>query len=174
VLAAALLGLAAPVSRPAPEPGPPPAAPARPGFVARAGGGFVLDGAPFRFVGVNLYNAAGDPRIYECGSTTADPDADLDSWYAGGFRRPYGGYPLSYAEYVRRVLRFWAFQSYTAGGTDWRRSGSTPARRTSPGRRSASASTPTIRDGSCRRTRWRGRWRPPAGWANRSSSAKPG
>ncbi|HVG97056.1 MAG TPA: hypothetical protein VNK05_09155, partial [Chloroflexota bacterium] len=108
VLLTALLGLAAPVPRPAPEPGPPPAR-ARPGFVARDGAGFVLDGAPFRFVGVNLYNAAGDPRIYACGSTTADPDADLDAWFA-----------RLRAETGARVLRFWAFQSYTAGGTDWR------------------------------------------------------
>ena len=79
------------------------------GFVARNGPNFELDGTPFRFVGANIYNAAGDPNIYQCGPGMQNPDEELDDWF-GRFRRDSGG----------QVIRFWAYQSYTNGGTDWR------------------------------------------------------
>jgi hypothetical protein len=89
--------------------GEPPVNPTPAGFVARNGPNFELDGAPFRFVGANMYNAAGDPNIYECGPYMQTPDEELDDWF-GRFKRDSGG----------RVIRFWAYQSYTKGGTDWR------------------------------------------------------
>ncbi len=79
------------------------------GFVARDSTGFVLDGKPFRFVGANMYNAAGDPRMFECGPHMANPDRELDDWFSRA-RNEFGG----------TVIRFWAFQSYTNGGIDWR------------------------------------------------------
>jgi hypothetical protein len=102
VLAAlvALLGLAGPGSL---------AGAASPGFVGRQGKAFVRDGVPFRPLGVNFYSAAGDPAIFQCGVPKDDPDTQLDEY----FRR-------IRAETGSTVVRFWAFQSYTGGGTDWR------------------------------------------------------
>jgi len=56
-----------------------------------------------------MYNAAGDPDIYNCAPPMQNPDEELDDWF-GRFKRDSGG----------RVIRFWAYQSYTKGGTDWR------------------------------------------------------
>jgi pimeloyl-ACP methyl ester carboxylesterase len=78
-------------------------------FVDRSGSQFTLGGAPFRFVGVNVYNAAGDPSIYSCGPWMENPDVELQQW----FHR-------IKVETGATVVRFWAFQAYTAGGTDWR------------------------------------------------------
>ncbi len=78
-------------------------------FVIRRGTNFELGGAPFRFVGANVYNAAGDPNIYQCGPWMKTPNEELDAWF-GRFKRDSGG----------RVVRFWAFQNYTKGGADWR------------------------------------------------------
>lgn len=78
------------------------------GFVGRDGTSFVLDGKPFRFIGTNMYDAAGDPDIYECGPQMKNPDEELDDWFER-FKRDSGS----------RVIRFWAYQSYTKGGTDW-------------------------------------------------------
>jgi hypothetical protein len=80
-----------------------------PGFVGRRGADFWLDGAPFRFVGVNIWDAAGDPGVFQCTRWASNPDVDLDEWFAR-VREDFGG----------RVVRFWAFQQYTNGGTDWR------------------------------------------------------
>jgi hypothetical protein len=44
------------------------------GMVSRDGTGFVVDGAPFHFIGVNLYNAAADPAIFQCDSELVDAD----------------------------------------------------------------------------------------------------
>jgi hypothetical protein len=79
------------------------------GFVGRQGTAFVRDGAPFRPLGVNFYSAAGDPAIFQCGPVKSDPDTQLDEYF-GRIR----------AETGSNVVRFWAFQGYTAGGTDWR------------------------------------------------------
>lgn len=78
------------------------------GFVGRNGTQFTLGGKPFRFVGVNFYPAAGDPAIYTCGIVPANPEHDLDAWFA----RIRG-------ETGATVVRFWAFQSFTKGGTDF-------------------------------------------------------
>ncbi|MFN8523519.1 MAG: cellulase family glycosylhydrolase [Chloroflexota bacterium] len=82
---------------------------ALPGFVSRQQTKLMLDGQQFRFVGANMYNAAGDPGIYECGPYMSDPDRDLDDW----FRR-------AKTEFGATAVRFWAFQRYTRGGADWR------------------------------------------------------
>jgi hypothetical protein len=87
----------------------PPVNPTPAGFVARNGTNFELDGVLFRFVGANMYNAAGDPDIYECGPWMQNPNEELDDWFAR-FKGDSGG----------RIIRFWAYQSYTKGGTDWR------------------------------------------------------
>lgn len=55
-----------------------------------------------------MYNAAGDPNIYECGPWMQDPDAELDDWF-NRFKCDSSG----------QVIRFWAYQSYTHGGKDW-------------------------------------------------------
>ena len=81
----------------------------RSGFVGRQGRAFVRFSEPFRPIGVNFYSAAGDPAIFVCGPHHDDPDTDIDE----AFRR-------IREETGASVVRFWAFQSYTAGGTDWR------------------------------------------------------
>jgi hypothetical protein len=63
-------------------------------FVTRDGASVTLYGVPFRFVGVNAYDSAGDPAIYQCGTRLR-------------------------TESGAKVVRFWAFQQYTAGGTNW-------------------------------------------------------
>jgi mannan endo-1,4-beta-mannosidase len=78
-------------------------------FVTRSGTSFVLGDQPFPFVGVNMFGAAWDASIYQCGPAMANPDAELDDWF---------GHAES--DFGARVIRFWAFQSYTASATDWR------------------------------------------------------
>lgn len=78
------------------------------GFVTRSDRTFMLDGAPFRFVGANMYNAACEPSVYGCGPWMNNPDVELDDWFTRA-RRDFGA----------QVIRFWAYQSYTAGGTNW-------------------------------------------------------
>ena len=75
-------------------------------FVARDGSKLTVGGAPFRFVGFNLYDAAASD-IYSCSPSTRLDDADLDD--AMESVRDSGG----------TVVRFWAYQTYTAGGTDF-------------------------------------------------------
>jgi hypothetical protein len=55
-----------------------------------------------------MYNAAGDPTIYECGPYMSDPDTDLADWFS-----------RAKSQAGASVVRFWAFQAYTAGGTNW-------------------------------------------------------
>ena len=100
--------IASPIGTPIQTVTPPPSVPAG-GYVTRSGTQFLLSGAPFEFVGANMYNAAGDPTIYECGPWMSNPDTELDAWFAQA-RADFGG----------RVIRFWAYQRYTNGGTDWR------------------------------------------------------
>jgi hypothetical protein len=78
-------------------------------FAGRRGTAFVRHGTPFRPLGVNYYNAAGDPEIFQCGTPLDEPDTRLDEQ----FRR-------IRAETGANVVRFWAFRSYTDSGTDWR------------------------------------------------------
>ena len=75
-------------------------------FVTRDGTSLQLDGSTFRFVGFNLYDAAASD-IYSCSPATRLDDAGLDD--AMNQIRASGG----------TVVRFWAFQTYTAGGTNF-------------------------------------------------------
>lgn len=75
-------------------------------FVTRSGAELRVDGEPFRFVGFNLYDAAASDT-YSCSPTTRLDDDGLDA--AMSSIRDSGG----------TVVRFWAYQTYTAGGTDW-------------------------------------------------------
>lgn len=76
-------------------------------FVKRAGSSFTVDGQPFRFVGYNLYDGAASD-IYSCSpSTRLDDTALADTLRAA---REHGG---------ATVIRFWAFSTYTANGTDF-------------------------------------------------------
>jgi len=79
---------------------------ARRGFVTRVGRSLALDGAPFRFTGFNLYNAAASDT-YSCPGAVRLDDAELDA--AMRQVRRAGG----------SVVRVWAFQSYTRGGADY-------------------------------------------------------
>ena len=78
-------------------------------FITHEGTDFILDDEPFHFVGANIYNAAGDPNTYNCGPQLQNPDEELDDWFSR-FKGDSGS----------QVIRFWAYQSYTKGGTDWR------------------------------------------------------
>lgn len=89
------------------------------GFVTREGTQFMLDGKPFKFVGFNLFDAANtyfpdqNKVGYSCPRdngwwTNIFTEQDLDT--AMQFMKANGG---------ATVLRFWAFQRYTNGGTDW-------------------------------------------------------
>lgn len=78
------------------------------GFVTTTGRSFELGGHPFRFVGVNIYDAAGSSR-YSCRSNTRMSKAEL----------------VKTLRYLHdragaTVLRFWAYQTYTQGATYWR------------------------------------------------------
>lgn len=77
-------------------------------FVAVNGASFELAGRPFRFVGVNIYDAAATNR-YSCRSATRMSDAQL-----------LGTLRTLHDQAGATVLRFWAYQTYTRGATDWR------------------------------------------------------
>lgn len=75
--------------------------------MTRSGASFLVGGQPFRFVGFNIYDAAASD-IYSCSPQTRLDDTALAETMA----------------YVRdeagaTVVRFWAYQTYTAGGTDF-------------------------------------------------------
>lgn len=76
-------------------------------FVKRSGTSFTVDGAPFRFVGYNLYDGAASD-IYSCSPTTRLDDTALADTLRAA--REEGG---------ATVIRFWAFPTYTADGTDF-------------------------------------------------------
>lgn len=78
----------------------------RRGFVTREGRSLLLDGTTYRFTGFNLYNAAASDA-YSCPGAVRLDDAELDA--AMRQVRRAGG----------SVVRVWAFQSYTRGGTDY-------------------------------------------------------
>jgi mannan endo-1,4-beta-mannosidase len=86
----------------------PTSVPAPGSFVSRRGATLTVDGQPFRFVGFNLFDAAGQPGGYRCAWWGALSDTELDTTLA-----------RMRSEAGATVLRFWAFQSYTNGGTDW-------------------------------------------------------
>jgi hypothetical protein len=78
-------------------------------FITRSGTGFVLNGEPFRFVGANMTNTAGDPSVHQCGPWLTDPEFQVDNWFARA-REDFDG----------NVIRVWAYQAFTNSGTDWR------------------------------------------------------
>lgn len=75
-------------------------------FVTRSGRSLEIAGQPFRFVGFNLYDAAASD-IYSCSPSTRLDDEGLDDAMAA--IHDAGG----------TVVRFWAYQTYTHGGTDF-------------------------------------------------------
>ena len=75
-------------------------------FVSRSGSTLRVGDEDFRFVGFNLYDAAATD-IYSCSPSTRLDDAALDAAMRG--IHDAGG----------TVVRFWAYQTYTAGGTDF-------------------------------------------------------
>ena len=83
--------------------------PSLPGFVAVKSGALVIDDQPFRMVGVNRYDVASFPPgsgKYACGN--AYTDAQLDQLLSE-----------LVSSTGATVLRTWAFQSFTDGGSDW-------------------------------------------------------
>lgn len=79
----------------------------RAGFVTAGGRSFQLDGRPFRFVGVNLYDAAATDR-YSCRAGSRMTDAQLRDTLR-----------TLHDEAGATVVRFWAYQTYTQGATWW-------------------------------------------------------
>jgi mannan endo-1,4-beta-mannosidase len=76
-------------------------------FVTAQGRNFEIDGKPFTFVGVNVYDAAATDR-YSC-----DPSARMSpTELADTFK-------LLHDRYGVTVVRFWAYQTYTDAGRDW-------------------------------------------------------
>jgi len=69
------------------------------GFVSACGTQFCLNGQPFRFVGVNFYGAAGT-----CGPSSSNLSSAFQTLQS---------------QTGTKVVRFWAFQSMTNGGTDF-------------------------------------------------------
>jgi endo-1,4-beta-mannosidase len=76
-------------------------------FVTRSGSSFELDGRPFRFVGFNLYDAAASD-LYSCSPSTRLSDANLNATME-----------YLHDQLGTSVIRFWAYQTYTQGGTDF-------------------------------------------------------
>jgi endo-1,4-beta-mannosidase len=86
-----------------------PSTPPPSGFVAAQGGQLVLDGKPFRLVGANRYDVASFPPgsgKFACGNAYSDAQVDQ---LVGELASSTGA----------TVLRLWAFQSFTLGGSDW-------------------------------------------------------
>ncbi|TDS74830.1 cellulase family glycosylhydrolase [Amnibacterium kyonggiense] len=77
------------------------------GFVTTAGRSFEVDGAPFRFVGANVYDAAASDR-YSCRAGSRMSDEQLIATFR-----------YLHDEAGATVVRFWAYQTYTQGATYW-------------------------------------------------------
>lgn len=98
---------ATPTAGPSPTPAPQPPREPIPSFVTAQGRDFLVDGAPFRFVGVNIYDAAATER-YSCDPALRMSPDELEAT----MRTLHDSYGVS-------VVRFWAYQTYTASGQDW-------------------------------------------------------
>lgn len=75
-------------------------------FVTRSGRTLEVGGKPFRFVGFNLYDAAASD-VYSCSPSTRLDDQGLADAMT------------QIADAGGTVVRFWAYQTYTAGGMDY-------------------------------------------------------
>ena len=75
-------------------------------FVKADGRNLELAGKPFVFMGVNIWGAASDQSIFDCGAEESDHAAYLERTFQ------------SLQSLGVNVVRFFAFQSYAAGGTD--------------------------------------------------------
>lgn len=80
------------------------------GFVSADGAQLMFDGEEFRFTGINVYGAANDQDVYDCGPT-ADHGENADVFVEEMFSF-LGSRGIN-------VLRFWAFQTFTDGGEDF-------------------------------------------------------
>lgn len=76
-------------------------------FVTTQGRQFTVDGEPFRFVGVNIYDAAATDR-YSCDPALRMSEAELEATMR-----------TLHDSYGATVVRFWAYQTYTASGQDF-------------------------------------------------------
>lgn len=76
-------------------------------LVSRSGAGFVAGGKPFRFIGFNFYDAASTPS-YTCVRWPRLSDDQLDAAFA-----------YLHDDAGATVIRFWAYQTYTEGGTSF-------------------------------------------------------
>lgn len=77
------------------------------GFLTTRGSELVLDGEPFRFVGVNRYNLLTVAPSHVCGDAWSEDE--LDRWLD------------EVAAMGGTALRFWAFQPFTDSGNDFER-----------------------------------------------------
>ena len=81
-----------------------------PGFVYARETELRLDGDSYQFLGFNVYGLANDEAIFACGPSARHgeyPDEYLQALFSTLSRQGVN------------TLRFWAFQSYTNGGTDF-------------------------------------------------------
>lgn len=96
-----------PAATPTPSASPTPPSP----FVSAQGMALYLNGQPFRFVGVNRYNLLTidppDAPYRGCGDSWSD--AELVQWFS------------EVQQMGVTAVRFWAFQLFTASGTDFSR-----------------------------------------------------
>jgi mannan endo-1,4-beta-mannosidase len=76
-------------------------------FVTAKGTSFIVDGSPFRFVGVNIYDAAATDA-YSCDSAARMTSQELENTMR-----------TLHDTYGATVVRFWAYQTYTKSGQDW-------------------------------------------------------
>jgi len=89
----------------------PPARAAALPFIAKSGQSLTVNGKTFRFVGFNLYSAADQyPGGYYC---------DWPVWSDGTSAKLDTEFKAIKFQTGATVIRFWAFQSFTDGGSDW-------------------------------------------------------
>ena len=75
-------------------------------FVTANGRNLELDGVPFVFMGVNIWGAASDQAVFDCGAEDSNHAAYLDRNFSALQDRGVN------------VVRFFAFQSFAGGGSD--------------------------------------------------------
>src|SRR3989338_10572566 len=80
------------------------------GFVYTQGTELRLDAEPYHFIGFNVYGLANDEDIFACGPHAnhgENPEEYLDALFS------------NLSSQGVNTIRFWAFQSFTNGGTDF-------------------------------------------------------